>query len=162
MIYCLFTYFGMNGIIFVLMCLTSMYVLNFMFWVCVICIYNEIEIIVWLRVIILQSPEKGASWKFWLDPWFPRNSKSKWTLKWLPLNRGYFKFYFHKGESILIISCHTHLLTRKFCHFISSHICITMHFVLVKMSLNLVLLTNNPSKRGDVETLMRSSVFPSS
>ena len=45
---------------------------------------------------------------------------------------------------------------------ISSHVCIAMHFILVKMSRNLVLLTNNPSKRDDVETLARSSVFSSS
>ena len=121
-------------------------------------INNEIGIIIWLRVIILQSPEKGAPWKFWLDPRFLQNSKSKWTLKWLPLDRGYFKFYFHKGESILIISCHTHFLTRKFCHFISSHICIVIHFVLVKMSCNSVLLIDDPSKRGDVKTSTQFSV----
>ena len=48
----------------------------------------------------LQSPEKGVSWKFWLDPRFPRDPKLKWILKWLPLDRGYFKFYFYKrGKS---------------------------------------------------------------
>ena len=104
---------------------------------------------------------EGAPWKFWLDPRFPWNSKSKWTLKWLPLDRGYFKFYFHKGESILIILCHTYLLTCKFI-ILFQVICITMHFVLVKMSRNSMLLTNNLSKRGDAETLARSSIFPSS
>ena len=34
-----------------------MHVLNFMFWVCVICINNEIGMIVWFGVIILQLPE---------------------------------------------------------------------------------------------------------
>ena len=110
----LISHFGMNKTIFVFMVFTSMHVLNFMFWVCVICINNEIGIIVWLGVIIFQSPEKGIPWKFWLNPRFLRNSKSKWTLKWLPLDRGYFKFYCHKGKSILIISCHTYLLTRNF------------------------------------------------
>ena len=43
---------------------------------------------------------KRGSWKFWLDPRFLRNSKPKWTLKWLPLNKGYFKFYFHKGAKV--------------------------------------------------------------
>ena len=114
----------------------------------------------WLGVIILQSPWKWAPWKFWLNPRFSQNSKSKWTLKWLPLDRGYFKFYFHKGESILIISCHTYLLTRKFV-ILFQVICIAMHFALVKMSHNSMLLINNPSKRGDVETLTRSSVFSS-
>ena len=64
-------------------------------------------------IIILRSLEKKVPWKFWLDPRFPRKSKSKWTLKWLPLDRGYFKFYFHKGESILIIPCHIYLLARN-------------------------------------------------
>ena len=123
---------------------------------------NKIGIIIWLRIIILLPPRKGALWKSWLDPRFSRNSKSKWTLKWLPLNRGCFKFYFHRGESILIILWHAYLLTRKFCHCISSHICIAMHFILIKMFRNLVLLINNLSKRGNVETLTRSSVFPSS
>ena len=39
---------------------------------------------------------------------------------------------------------------------------IVMHFVIVKLSRNLVLLINDPSKRGGMETLTRSSVFPSS
>ena len=103
--------------------------------------------------------QKGAPWKSWLDPRFSRNFKSKWTLKWLPLDRGYFKFYFHKGESIPIISCHTYLLTRNFFfHVISVLPCILFLF---KMSCNLVLLIDYPSKRGDVETLARSSVSPS-
>ena len=75
-----------------------MHVLNFMFWVYVICINNEIGMIVWFGVIILQSLEKWAPWKSWLDPRFPRNSKVKWILKLLPLDRGYFKFYFYKRE----------------------------------------------------------------
>ena len=37
-----------------------------------------------------------------------------------------------------------------------------MHFILVKISRNLVLLIDNPSKRGDVEILARSSVSLSS
>ena len=39
---------------------------------------------------------------------------------------------------------------------------IAMHFVLVKLSRNSVLLINDPSKIGDMETLVRSSVSPSS
>ena len=108
------SHFGTNKAIFVFMVFWSMHVLDFIFWVRVIWINNEIGIIVWLGVIILQSPEKGDPWKFWLNPRFPRNSKSKWTLKWLPLDRGYFKFYFRKGKSILIILCHAYLLVRKF------------------------------------------------
>ena len=53
-------------------------------------------------------------WKSWSDPWFPRNSKSKWTLKWLPLDRGHFKFYFWKGKSILIILGRTYIWTFNF------------------------------------------------
>ena len=48
------------------------------------------------RAIILQSPEKGIPWKFWLDPQFSRNSKRKRTLKGLPLDRGHFNFGFRK------------------------------------------------------------------
>ena len=123
-------------------------------------IFNEVEIVTWLRIIILQSPKKGILWKFWLDPQFFQNSKPKWTLMWLPLDRGYFKFYFHKGESILIISYHTYLLTRKFV--ILFQVIFAMHFVLIKMSRNSVLLINNLSKKGDVKTLVRSSISPSS
>ena len=135
---------------------TSMHVLNFMFWVCVTCINNEIGMIVWFKVIILQISRKRAPWKSWLNPRFPRNSKSKWALKWLPLDRGYFKFYFHKDESILIISCHTYLLTRNFVFQIIFVLpCILFLF---KMSRNLVLLIDHPLKRGDVKTLARSSI----
>ena len=90
-----------------------MHVLNFMFWVCVICINNELEWSYGLGLLFYNFP-KGAPWKSWLNPRFSRNSKSKWTLRWLPLDRGYFKFYFHKGKNILIISCHTYLLTHNF------------------------------------------------
>ena len=141
---------------------TSMHVLNFLFWVRVICINNEIGTIVWFRIIILRSPEKGAQWKFWLDPRFSWNFKPKWTLKWLPLDRGYFKFYFHKGENILVISCHTYLLTRNFVILFQVIFVLPCILFLVKMSHNFVLLINNPSKRGDVKTLARSSVSPSS
>ena len=71
-------------------------------------------IIVWLGVIISQSLEKGTLWKFWLDPRFPRNSKSKWALKWLSLNRGYFKSHFWKGENLLKIPGHTYFSTCKY------------------------------------------------
>ena len=110
--------------------------------------------------IILQSPEKGISWKFWLDSRFFRNSKSKWALKWLPFDRDYFKFYFHKGESILIISCHTYLLTRNFVILFQVIFVLPCILFLFKISCNLVLLIDHPSKRGDVETLAWSSVFP--
>ena len=90
-----------------------MYVANFMFWVCVTCINNEIRLVNGLR--LFYDPPKGVPWKFWLDPRFPQNLKLKWILKRLPLDRGYFKVYFFtKGESILIIFSHTYLLTRNF------------------------------------------------
>ena len=92
---------------------------------------------------------------------FPRNSKSKWTLKWLPLERGYFKFYFHKGENILIILCHTYLLTRNFFILFQIIFVLPCILFLFKISRNLVLLIDHPSKRGDVETLARSSISPS-
>ena len=110
---CLITYFSMNRTIFVFMFYVHTCVRIHVLNMCDI-YNNKIGIIVWLGVIILQSLKKGIPWKFWLDPQFPRNSKPKWTLKWLPIDRGYFKFYFYKGESLLIISCHTYFLTRKF------------------------------------------------
>ena len=89
---------------------TSMHVLNFMSWVCMLWIWNS----QWLEIIILRSPEKGAPWKFWLDPRFPRDPKLKWILKWLLLDRGYFKvFFFTKRESLLIISCYVYLSIRN-------------------------------------------------
>ena len=91
---CLFTYFGMNKVILRVYVFLSMHVVNFMFWVCMLWIWNS----QWLGIIILRSPEKEAPWKFWLDPGFPQNPKLKWILKWLPLDRGYFKFHFYKKE----------------------------------------------------------------
>ena len=37
---------------------------------------------------------------------------------------------------------------------------IAMHFIRIELSRNSLLLINNPLKRGDVETLVRSSVSP--
>ena len=49
----------------------------------------------------------------------------------------------------------------KFCtyHFVSSHVCIAIHFVLIELSRKSLLLSDDPSKRGDVKTLARSLVF---
>ena len=126
-------------------------------------VFNGIRTIVWFGVIILRS-RKGAAWKSWLDPRFPQNSKSKWTLKWLPLDRGYFKFYFHKGESILIISCHTSLLTRKFIILFQVIIALSCILFSFKMSCNSVLLINNPSKkrwRGNFGAILGFPIIPS-
>ena len=46
-----------------------------------------------------------------------------------------------------------------FCHSPLGPIGIAMHFVLVELSRNSLLLINDPSKKGDVKTLARSSVF---
>ena len=112
-------------------------------------IVSNNDFYVWLGVVILRSLEKGVSWKFWLDPRFPRNPKLKWILKWLPLDRGCFKFYFFtKGESLLIIPCH--IYTFQFVilsFFVSSHICIAMHLILFKTSRVSILLIDNPSKK---------------
>ena len=92
---CFFSYFGMNvGILYVNIFITSMHLLNFMLWVCVLCfnIWDDYMI----RFYYFTISRKEVSRKFWLDPWFPRNPKLKWILKWLPLNRGYFKVYFFK------------------------------------------------------------------
>ena len=105
---------------------------------------------------------KGVPWKSWLDPRFSRNSKSKWALKWLPLDRSYFKFYFHKGESILIITCHTYLLARNFVILFQVIFVLPCILFLFKMSRNLMLLIDHPSKRGDVKILAQSSISLSS
>ena len=110
----IFWYEGNNFRVYIFS-LHPMHALNSMFWAYVIRISNKIGMVIWLGIIILRSPEKGVLWKFWLDPRFSQNPKLKWILKWLSLDRGYFKFYFFtKGESPLIISCHIYLLTRNF------------------------------------------------
>ena len=48
----------------------------------------------------------------------------------------------------------------RFCHSSLGRLRIAMHIILVEMFRNLILLINNPLKRGDVETLARSSVSP--
>ena len=88
---------------------TSIRVLNFMLWLYVLCfnIYDDHV----ARFYYFTISRKEVPRKFWLDPLFPRNPKLKWILKWLPLDRGYFKVHFSKGESFLIIPCHIYLLT---------------------------------------------------
>ena len=111
---CLVLHFGMNKIFLRVHLLASMHVLNFVFlntWYVFLMKWEWSYDLVLLINDILKSE---VPWKSWLDPRFPWNSMLKWILKWLPLDRDYFKFYFRKGKSILIISCHTYLLTRKF------------------------------------------------
>ena len=47
-----------------------------------------------------------------------------------------------------------------FCHSPLGPIGIAMHFTLIKISCNSVLLINNPSKKGDLEILARSLISP--
>ena len=54
-----------------------------------------------------------------------------------------------------------HLSTRKSVILFQVILELPCIFVLVKMSRNSMLLTNNPSKIGDVETLARSPISPS-
>ena len=54
-----------------------------------------------------------------------------------------------------------YLWTFEFVILFSSHVRIAMNFVRIELSHNSLLLINDPSKRGGVETLARSSVFPS-
>ena len=115
-----------------------------------------------IQVIILQSSGNGVLWKFWLDSRLPRNSKPKWISKWLPLDRGYFEFYFRKRRRFT-----NNPGTYEFFFYLS--ICrnslglvgVVMQLILVKMSCISVLLINNLSKRGNMEILVRSSISPS-
>ena len=98
---------------------TFMHVLNFMLWICVLCfnIWDDYM----ARFYYFMISRKEVPRKFWLDPRFPRNPKLKWILKQPPLDRGYFKVYFFsKGESFLIISCHIYLLTRNLSFYFKS------------------------------------------
>ena len=135
-----------------------MYVVNVIFRVYMLWNWDS----QWLEIITLRSPEKGVPWKFWLNPRFPRNSKSKWILKWLPLDRGYFKVYFLRGESLLIISCHIYLLTRNFI--ILFQVIFALPLFLFKASRNSILLIDNPLKkrwRGNFGAILGFPVIPS-
>ena len=111
-----------------------------------------------LILLINDILKNEISWKSWLDPRFPRNFMLKRILKWLPLGRGYFKFYFHKGKSILIISCHTYFRTCESVVLFQVVLCITMHFIPVKCLGFRYYWSTIPRKRDGMETLARSSV----
>ena len=120
---------------------------------------NEIGLVNGLGLLLYDLP-KGVPWKFWLDPRFPQDPKLKWILKWLSLDKGYLKFCFlQKGESFLLTSCHVHLSARSLVMF---QIIIALSCILFVMNCPVFryYLINNHSKRGDVETLARSSVSP--
>ena len=98
--------------------------------------------------------------KSWLNPRFPRNLKLKCILKRLPLDRGYFKVHFSKGKNFIIISCHISLLIHNVSFYFKSYSPCHAFLFTFELSRNSLLLINNPLKRGDVETLVRSSVSP--
>ena len=112
-----------------------------------------------LILLINDILKNEVPWKSWLDPRFPRNSMLKWILKLLLLDRGYFKFYFSEGESILIISCHTYFRTHEFVVLFQVVLCITMHFIPIKCLVFRYYWSTIPRKRGGMKTLARSSVF---
>ena len=112
-----------------------------------------------IRFLLTYDIQKNeVLWKSWLDLRFSRNSMLKWILKWLPLDRGYFEFYFRNGKSILIISCHTYFRTRESVILFQVVLCITMHFILVNCLGFRYYWSTIPRKRGGMETLARSSV----
>ena len=116
------------------------------------------DIVKWFSFINIRYPKCEVPWKSWLDPRFPRNSILKWILKWLPLDRGYFKFYFREGKSILIISSHTYFRTRESVVLFQVVLCITMHFIPVKCLVFQYYWSTIPRKKDGMKTLARSSV----
>ena len=61
---------------------------------------NKCEIVMGLVLLFYNLSRKGVPWKFWLDSRFPWDPKLKWILKWLSLDRDYFKFYFLQKEKV--------------------------------------------------------------
>ena len=112
------------------------------------------------RFYYFMISRKGVPWKSWFDPRFPRNPKLKCILKRLALDRGYFKVHFSKGKNFIIISCHIYLLIRNRSFYIKSYSHCHAFLIHIELPRNSLLLINNPLKRGDVETLARSSVSP--
>ena len=108
--------------------------------------------------INIRYPKNEVPWQSWLDPRFPRNSILKWILKWLPLDRGYFKFYFRESKSILIISSHTYFRTRESVVLFQVVLCITMHFIPIKCLVFRYYWSTILRKRDGMKTLARSSV----
>ena len=163
LIHYLTSHFGTNKTILRVYLFTSMHVLNFVYWICVTCFSNKIGMNMWLEIIILRSPEKGVSWKFWLDPRFPRNSKLKWILSDCLSIGVTLNFTFIKGESLLIISCHTYLLTRKFDNLFQIIFALPCIF-LFKVSRVSILLIDSPSKKrwhGNFGSILGFPITPS-
>ena len=57
---CLISHFGMNKTISCIYVFVYMHVLNFMFWVCMICVNNEFGIINGLGLLFYDLPKKGS------------------------------------------------------------------------------------------------------
>ena len=93
-----------------------MHVLNFIFRVYVICGGSIIENEQMARVYYFTISQKRRSVEILARSSISPESQTKVNfLKRLPLDRGCFKLYFFKkGESLLIIPCHTLLLTCEF------------------------------------------------
>ena len=108
--------------------------------------------------INIRYPKNEVPWKSWLDPRFSWNSMLKWILKWLPLDRGHFKLYFHKGKSMLVISRPTFFRTLEYVVLSQVVLCITMHFIPVKCLVFRYYWSTISRKRGGMKTLARSSV----
>ena len=114
----------------------------------------------WSWFINERSLENEIPWKSWLDLRFPWRSERKWILKWLPPNRGHFNFIF-VNEDGLLINFGVCIFLAVILLYCFNHFGITMHSPLVKMFSALILLTHNPSTRGNVEILVGSSVSSS-
>ena len=93
---CLKSYFGTNWLIFIV--ILSMF--QFKLFDFYINMWFKQRSLCVTRSYYLTISRKGVPWKFWLDPRFSRNLKLKWILKWLPLDRGCFKFYFLQKEKV--------------------------------------------------------------
>ena len=73
--------------------------------------------------------------------------------------RSQIKVYFFLEKSFLIIPCKTYLSTRNLVVLFQVMFALPCILFLFKLSRNSLLLIEDPLKKGDVETLARSSVF---
>ena len=130
-----------------------------------VCDHNKFAMLCNDSVLLIYDILKNKiPWKSWLDPRFFRNSKSKWTLKWLPLNMGYFKFYFRKGKSNTNNFVSYVSLDFWICHVVSSRVGIAMHFIPAKCLVFWYLLIDSLSKKrwhGNFGSILCFLVTPS-
>ena len=113
------------------------------------------------RLLFYSLWKNGIPWKSGLDPRFPRHSKQKWVLKWLPLDRGHFDFIFTNKDGLRNNpGIHVIPIRILLCFVSSCFICLIVLFKCLEISDLLICYLSKLERRGNLDSILGFPATP--